>query len=66
MQELDTVHKKVLAHCQNPGCQKTCSAPLLPELKEVQAAKKPTQAETVAAQKASKTTPRSTEVAAPT
>ena len=66
MHELDTVHKKVLDVLSERaarilGAKKLAAHPCVKaylELKEVQAAKKPTQAETVAAQKASKTTPK--------
>ena len=66
MHELDTVHKKVLDVLSERaarilGAKKLAAHPCVKaylELKEVQAAKKPTQAETVADQKASKTTPK--------
>ena len=66
MHELDTVHKKVLDVLSERaarilGAKKLAAHPCVKaylELKEVQAAKKSTQAETAADQKASKTTPK--------
>ncbi|OLP99123.1 hypothetical protein AK812_SmicGene18339 [Symbiodinium microadriaticum] len=64
MHELDTVHKKVLDVLSERaarilGAKKLAAHPCVKaylELREVQAAKRPTQAETVAGQKESKTT----------